>query len=263
MVMMMVDELGFDPVNNGPISNSWRQQPGTPCYTRLLDQQAMIGALGLAQFEMMPQYRKAAAEKLKAFLQAQQGNECNKGEEPFLAAVPQPLQQQQQPTATAKRIGIIGAGCIGSTLGKHWVEKGYDVYIANSRGVDGVAPIAAKIGAKPVTVVDAAKNADVIVVTIPMKCIPDLPKNLFNDVPHNAIIIDTNNYYPDPRDGPIAAIDNGMIESEWVQQQLGRPVVKAFNTLYFTDLDTKGRPKGSPDRLAMPVSADESLAQEW
>ena len=37
IVMRLIDELGFDPVDAGPIDGSWRQQPGTPVYAADLD----------------------------------------------------------------------------------------------------------------------------------------------------------------------------------------------------------------------------------
>ncbi len=58
------------------------------------------------------------------------------------------------------------------------------------------------------------------------------------------------------RDGRIPAIDEGQLESEWVSKQLGRPVVKAFNNIYFKSLLEKGTPKGTPGRIALPVAGD-------
>ena len=58
-----------------------------------------------------------------------------------------------------------------------------------------------------------------------------VPKGLFRALPEATIVVDTGNYYPSFRDGPIAAIESGMTESGWVAQQLGRPVLKAFNNI--------------------------------
>ncbi|MDP9025158.1 MAG: NAD(P)-binding domain-containing protein, partial [Candidatus Eremiobacteraeota bacterium] len=97
-------------------------------------------------------------------------------------------------------IGIIGAGNIGSALVRRLGSVGHAVYVANSRGPETLKDLAAATGAKAVTVQEAARAKDVVVVTIPEKHIPDLPKGLFDGV--EAIVIDTGNYYPE-RDGRI------------------------------------------------------------
>ena len=68
-------------------------------------------------------------------------------------------------------------------------------------------------------------------------------------------------YYP-ARDSRIDAIENGRAESAWVAEQLGRPVVKAFNNIGFQSLLENGRPKGEPDRIALPVAGDLQEARE-
>jgi predicted dinucleotide-binding enzyme len=83
---------------------------------------------------------------------------------------------------------------------------------------------------------------------------------LFKDVPASVIIIDTGNYYPQ-RDGRIDAIENGTPESQWVAQQLGRPVIKAFNNIYAARLQNFGLPAGTSGRLALPVAGDDSKAK--
>ena len=71
----------------------------------------------------------------------------------------------------------------------------------------------------------------------------------------------TGNYYPRERDGRIDEIEGGMTESQWVQQQLGRPVVKAFNNIYAKHLMEFGRPAGDTARLALPVAGDDDRAK--
>jgi len=75
-------------------------------------------------------------------------------------------------------------------------------------------------------------------------------------------VIDTGNYYPQHRDGRIDGIEQGMTESAWVAQQLGRPVVKAFNNIYAKHLLEKGQPAGTPKRIALPVAGDDSSAKK-
>jgi len=159
------------------------------------------------------------------------------------------------------RIAIIGAGQIGGTLARRLTTLRHDVSIANSRGPETLAALARETGAKPVTVEQAARAGDVVIITIPVKNIPRLPAGLFDGVPDDVVVVDTGNYYPQ-RDGRIDAIENGTTESRWVSDQLGRPVVKAFNTIYARHLLERGRPKGAAGRIALPVAGDDRRAKD-
>ncbi len=158
------------------------------------------------------------------------------------------------------KIGIIGAGEIGGTLTLRFAALGHDVSVANSRGPETLADLVRETGAKAVTARDAARAGKLVIVTIPEGKIPNLPEDLFAGVPDDVVVVDTGNYYPQ-RDGRIAAIEDGMIESRWVATQLGRPVVKAFNTMNFKRLLECGRPKGTPGRIALPVAGDDQRAK--
>ena len=159
------------------------------------------------------------------------------------------------------KIGIIGAGQIGGTLTRRLAQLGNEVYIANSRGPSSLAGLAKETGAKAVTASEAARSGQVVVVTIPEAKIRDLPKDLFAGVPPDVVVVDTGNYYPRERDGRIEEIENGMTESRWVSNELGRPVVKAFNTMNYKKLLELGRPPG-PGRLALPVAGDDATAKQ-
>ena len=159
------------------------------------------------------------------------------------------------------KIGIIGAGNIGGNLTRRFQELGHKVFVANSRGPETLADLTAETGATPVTVEEAARRGDVVVITIPQKNIPSLPRDLFAGVPDNVVVVDTGNYYPQQRDGRIAGIEDGTVESRWVSQQLGRPVVKAFNNIYAEHLLKLGKPSGTPGRIALPVAGDDERAK--
>jgi predicted dinucleotide-binding enzyme len=159
------------------------------------------------------------------------------------------------------KIGIIGAGNIGSALTRRFRQLGHDVFVANSRGPESLAALSAETGATAVSVREAARGKDVVVVTIPECKIPALPAGLFDDVPAAVVVIDTGNYYPQQRDGCIAAIEAGTTESEWVARQLGRPVVKAFNNIHAEHLQTHGKPAGTAGRIALPVAGDDADAK--
>jgi predicted dinucleotide-binding enzyme len=156
-------------------------------------------------------------------------------------------------------IGIIGSGNIGSILARNLTKLGHQVSIANSRGPATLDKVAAETGATPVTVAEAAKAKDMVIITIPEKAIPKLPIDVL--AKSSATIVDTGNYYP-ARDGQIQEIDNGLTESEWVAKNLKRSVVKAFNNIVAPSLATKGLPSGSPNRIALSVAGDDSRSKQ-
>jgi 8-hydroxy-5-deazaflavin:NADPH oxidoreductase len=159
------------------------------------------------------------------------------------------------------KIGIIGAGQIGGTLTRRLTALGHEVFVANSRGPETLATLAKETGANAVSAKEAARAGEVVVVTIPEGRIVDLPRDLFAGVAANVVVVDTGNYYPRQRDGRIPEIEAGLPESRWVELQLGRPVVKAFNNIYAKHLMELGRPAGSADRIALPVAGDDSRAK--
>jgi 8-hydroxy-5-deazaflavin:NADPH oxidoreductase len=112
------------------------------------------------------------------------------------------------------KIGIIGAGNIGSALAQHFRRLRHAVLIANSRGPETLSQIARETGATPVAISGVAKGVDLLVITIPMKSVPLLPKDLLSNLPISLPIIVTGNYYP-LRDGVISEIKDGIVESEW------------------------------------------------
>jgi predicted dinucleotide-binding enzyme len=159
------------------------------------------------------------------------------------------------------RIGIIGAGNIGGNLTRRLRGLGHDVSVANSRGPETLSELAAETGARAVPATDAATEAELVIVTIPEKNIPSLPAGVLDGAAKGAPVIDTGNYYPRQRDGQIEAIEAGLPESRWVEQQLGHPVLKAFNGIYAQHLLDRGLPAGAPGRIALPVAGDDPAAK--
>ncbi|RKS80035.1 hypothetical protein CLV35_0454 [Motilibacter peucedani] len=159
------------------------------------------------------------------------------------------------------KIGIIGAGNIGSALARRLTPLGHEVAIANSRGPETLEDLAEETGARAVEVTEAAKGADIVVVTIPEHKVPDLPAGVLDGAAADGAFVDTGNYYPRERDGRIDAIEDGTPETRWVEQQLGRPLVKAFNNIYAQSLQDNGKPAGTPGRIALPVAGDDEAAK--
>ncbi|HET8952095.1 MAG TPA: NAD(P)-binding domain-containing protein [Solirubrobacteraceae bacterium] len=156
------------------------------------------------------------------------------------------------------RIGIIGSGNIGATLTRRLTALGHDVAVANSRGPESLEALAGETGASAAEPATAARDADLVIVAVPLRAVPDLP----GEVMAGRLVVDANNYYPG-RDGQIAAIEGGTPSSRWVADHLsGAVVVKAFNTMNWRFLLDGGRPAGDPQRLALPVAGDDAGAKQ-
>lgn len=156
------------------------------------------------------------------------------------------------------KIGIIGAGFIGGTLTRRLATLGHEVRVANSRAPETLAELAQETGATAVWAADAAEDADLVIVSIPQKNTPDLAPGILDGRKVGAPVIETNNYYPQQRDGKIDAIENGTPESAWVSEQLGAPVYKVFNGIYWKHLLNKGVPAGTEGRIALPIAGDDA-----
>lgn len=156
------------------------------------------------------------------------------------------------------KIGIIGTGNIGGALARRFQATGHDVCMANSRGPASLQALARETGARPVTIEEAVRGAELVILSIPFANVASLPGRLFDGASPGLIVVDTGNYYPRERDGRIAEIEAGLTESGWVQQRLGRPVVKAFNSIIARHLLENGRPAGSPGRIALAISGDDA-----
>ncbi|MGH2995612.1 MAG: NADPH-dependent F420 reductase [Gaiellaceae bacterium] len=158
------------------------------------------------------------------------------------------------------RIGIIGAGKIGGTLAGQFVGAGHEVAVSNSRGPATLENLVAELGerAQALTVEDAARFGDVVVVSVPFGRYRELP----TDGVAGKVVIDTNNYYPG-RDGHFEELDSDdTTSSELLQAHLSDArVVKAFNAMQWQHLRDFGRPSGDPERVGIPISAGDEAAK--
>lgn len=156
------------------------------------------------------------------------------------------------------RFGIIGAGPIGSIISKKLVENGHDVKIADARGITRLE--GKELAGTAVRVEEAITNIEVLIISLPIKALPSI-RNMIDQVEEDVIIVDTSNYYPF-RDGKIEEIENGMVESVWVSNQLGRPIIKAFNNLLAHTLENEGTSEDSGRRIAMAVAGNDPLQKQ-
>ncbi len=157
------------------------------------------------------------------------------------------------------RISVIGAGAIGGNIARRLSEAGHDVLVADARGPEAVAADIVAAGVRAVDVDEATNDREVIVLSIPFAKQPELA-DLLAAVTTETVIVDTSNYYP-TMNGHVRAVDDGQVESLWVAEQLGRPIVKAWNAALAGTQQGKGLPAGTPGRLAIPVAADSDRAR--
>jgi 8-hydroxy-5-deazaflavin:NADPH oxidoreductase len=158
------------------------------------------------------------------------------------------------------KIGIIGAGHIGGTLAGKLAAAGHHIGLANSRGPQSLEQRSAELGerVRPMTVDEAARFGDLVVVSIPLGQYQSVPVEPLR----GKIVVDSDNYYPQ-RDGHIAELDEDRTtSSELLQRHLaGARVVKAFNAVRWDSLADEGKPRGAAGRLAMPMAGDDAAAK--
>jgi predicted dinucleotide-binding enzyme len=162
---------------------------------------------------------------------------------------------------TKERIGIIGAGHIGTALATKFSELGYDVIISNSRGPETLAGLVEQLGPRvtAATADEAGAAGDIVVVTVPLKALSEVPVAPLA----GKIVLDTNNYYWE-RDGRIPTLDEGRTTtSRLLQDHLPESkVAKAFNHIGFEAIVTDGTPEGTANRRALATASDFPEAAE-
>ena len=157
-------------------------------------------------------------------------------------------------------IGFIGSGMIGGTVARLSLAAGHRVVMSNSRGPETLQDLVTELGplATAATCAQAAEAGDLVVVSIPVKAIGDVPAKPLAGKP----VLDTGNYYPQ-RDGQIEVLDNGALTSSGLLQRYlpDAYAVKVFNNIYYKHLESLTRPSGAPDRTALPIAGDDAAAK--
>ncbi|HXA34062.1 MAG TPA: NAD(P)-binding domain-containing protein [Acidimicrobiales bacterium] len=160
------------------------------------------------------------------------------------------------PAPVDMRLGIVGAGKIGTAVARAAVAGGYDVAISGSGAAERIELIVDVLapGAHAVTTGDVVGDADLIVLAVPMHRFRGLQPDLFAD----KILVDAMNYWEeiDGADEELAAAPMGT--SVVVQQQFpSARVVKSLNHLGYFKFDQARRPPGAPDRLALAAAGND------
>jgi predicted dinucleotide-binding enzyme len=158
------------------------------------------------------------------------------------------------------RIGIIGAGMIGSTVGKLWIDAGHEVRFA-SRHPEELLSLAKRLGksASAGTPAEAAAFGEVVMVSVPLIALSELARTVGKALA-GRVVIDASNAY-EKRDGEVAnlATRHPRGSAGWAEEMFPKARwVKGFNTVYYMTLEKEAH--RSPDKVAIPLAGDDPSA---
>ncbi|MCX2163657.1 NADPH-dependent F420 reductase [Corynebacterium auriscanis] len=160
-----------------------------------------------------------------------------------------------------KTIGFIGAGLIGATVARLSVQAGYNVVMSNSRDPRTLLPLTQALGpnARVATAEEAAQAGDIVVVTIPLNALKEIPTESLQ----GKVVIDTSNYY-EQRDGFIEELASRKITTSQILQDRvpEAKVVKTFNNINFRHLGELARPADANERTSLVIAGDDESAKD-
>jgi 8-hydroxy-5-deazaflavin:NADPH oxidoreductase len=170
------------------------------------------------------------------------------------AGLPRPALPQK---GRKMKIGIVGSGQVGGTLGAVWVRAGHEVMFS-SREIEHDKALAAKLGAnaRAGTPREAAAFGEVVMISVPYRALPEVGKDIAKLI-KGKVVIDTCNPFVS-RDGEIAtwARDKGagLASAELLP---GARLVRAFNAIGYSSM---GQAHNEPGRVGMPIAGDDAEA---
>jgi len=168
------------------------------------------------------------------------------------------LAQAAAPSGTAPRVGVIGSGNIGGTVGSLWVKAGHPVLFSSRRPeelkglVDGLGPLA-----RAGTPAEAAAFGDMVFLAVPYGAMPQLGRDLAPALA-GKVVLDATNANP-TRDGEAAATAQreGIGETS-ASYFPGARLVRGFNTINYQKLAQAAHRPGTP--VAIPLAGDDQQA---
>ncbi len=157
------------------------------------------------------------------------------------------------------KIGIIGAGYVSRALTQAAIKHGHEVMISNSRDPRTLSTAKMMLQCQTGTAEQAGTFGEIVIVAVPLSSYQAIPVQPLA----GKIVIDTDNYYPD-RDGAIPELDRGeTTTSELLAKHLPESkIVKAFNAIIIDQVNSDGKPAGTPDRRALPLCGDDAAAKQ-
>jgi 8-hydroxy-5-deazaflavin:NADPH oxidoreductase len=163
------------------------------------------------------------------------------------------------PEAHDLRLGIVGAGKLGTTLARAAVAAGYDVAISGSGPADDIELTVEVLapGARASTTDEVVRNADIVILAVPMHRLRELPSDLFA----GKILVDATNFWQ-PVDGDDPELTTAADGTSMIVQERfpSARVVKSLNQLGYHQLEENRRSEGARDRIAIGAAGDDRTA---
>ena len=161
-------------------------------------------------------------------------------------------------TAGRMKIGVIGSGRVGGTVGELWVKAGHEVMFS-SLDLEHDKALAARLGAgaRAGTSKEAAAFGDVLFIAVPYAALPQVGRDL-GEALKGKIVLDASNPIP-ARDGDMAiearAKGTGIASA---QSLPGARLVRAFNCVGYASMKSEAHRAG--EKLGIPLAADDAAA---
>jgi predicted dinucleotide-binding enzyme len=156
-------------------------------------------------------------------------------------------------------LGTLGSGLMATEVARLATAAGIEVRLANSRGPESLADLAAELGPLATAATpEQAAEADVVLLALPLGRLGQVDPARLAD----KLVLDLTNYYPH-RDGRIGELDaNTVTAGQFVQAHLaGSRTVRVFNNIAFHHIPQLARPAGAADRSALPLAGDDAGAR--
>ncbi len=157
------------------------------------------------------------------------------------------------------KIGVIGSGKMGSTLGTLWSKAGHEILYSSRHPEELGEIVKATPRSKAVTIDAAARESEAVFIGVPYSAMPELAKAL-GPLLQGKLVLDAGNVVG-RRDGALAdeVKKSGKGSGGWTQSLLsGARVVKAFNTVHFQNLLDESNRAG--ERIGVPLAGDDAKA---